>query len=276
MTVHYPGYTTIADLQTYLGSTATGENTLLTDLIRGTSREIDALGRRAFYPRIETRQYDLPSGFVLDLDADLLELTTLANPTGTTIAASSYGVFPLNGYPKFAVRLLQTASANWETNAAGGFEAAVDVTGVWGFHTDYATAFLDIAATLAVAITSTSATTFTCTTGKVRSGDLLKIDSEYIYASSVSTGATDTVTCVRGVNGSTATTHLISVAIYRWFFPEIQTLATEAVVARHRLKNNPVGERVQIGEYSFSTPHDVTAYLDKRLNLLGFKSAVLL
>ena len=275
MTQHYPGYTTIADVQTYLGSTATAENTLLLDLIRATSQEIDALCNRAFYPLIDTRYYDTPSEYQLDLDADLLELTTLSNPSGTTVDSGDYTLIPYNGFPKYAVRLLPEAGWFWGTNANGGYSRAVLALGVWGFHTDYDAAWNDIAATLAAAIATTSATSFTCTTtGKVRAGDLLKIDSEYIYASAVSTGATDTVTCVRGVNGSTAATHLISTAIYRWYFPELQALCTEAVVARHRLKNNPVGERVQIGEYSFSTPQDVTAYLDKRLKLLGFKAFV--
>lgn len=274
MAQHYPGYTTITDLQTYLGSTATAENTLLADLITSVSNEIDNVAKRKFYPRIETRVFDQPDGYQLDLDDDLLECTTVSNPTGTTVTSTNYTLVPYNGYPKFAIRLLLGSNAQWESSSTGFAERAVDVLGVWGFHPDYNAAWLDISATLAAAISSTSATSFTCTTGKVRAGDLIKIDSEYLYASAVSTGASDTVTCLRGVNGSTAATHLINTALYRWNFPEIRLLCTEAVVARHRLKNNPVGERVQIGEYSFTTPQDITAYIDKRLQLLGFKLIV--
>lgn len=272
MTQHYPDYTTITDIRAYLGTTDTAEDTLFADLIRATSRDIDALGGRRYYPSIETRTFDGPGGYTLFFDTDLLELTTLANPSGTTIASSGYTLLPYNEYPKFAVQLLRSASLIWQPNSSGTEERSVEVAGIWGCHFDYATAWLDISATLAAAITSTTATTFTCTTGKVRAGDLLKTASEYIYASSVSTGATDTVTCIRGVNGSTAATHLISTALYRWYFPEIQTLCTEAVVARHRLKNNPVGERVQLDAYTFSTPQDVQAYIERRLTMLGLVS----
>jgi len=265
MATVYIEYTTLADLRTYSGSTATGEDTLLLDLIRTTSRDINKIGGHKYYPRVETRTYDYPDGYQLDFDDDLLALTTLSNPSGTTVASTNYRLIPVNGYPKFAVRLLGSTTVQWQQNASGFNEDSVTALGVWGYHPNYDDAWLDISATLAAAITTTSATSFTCTTGKVRAGDLLKIDSEYIYAVSVSVSGSDTVTCIRGVNGSTAATHLISTALYRWYFPEISTLCTEAVIARHKLKNNPVGERIQIGEYTVATPQDIHAYIERRL-----------
>ena len=66
--------------------------------------------------------------------------------------------------------------------------------------------------TLAVAITSTSATTFTATAGEYyQVGSLILIDDEEMRVTGV---AGDTVTVTRGFAGTTAATHLISSAIF--------------------------------------------------------------
>lgn len=266
----YADYTTLTDVRaTYINSTATGRDTLFSSLIRSTSREIEQASNRKFYPRVETRYFDTPDAGLGSLlfDDDLLALTTLTNGDGTAFTASDYKLYPLNATPKQFVKVLASSSLRWQT-ASGDPEGAISVAGVWGFHDDYGSAWLDIAGVLAAALNS-SATSFTCTTGTVRVGDLLKIDSEYLYASAVSTSSTDTVTCVRGVNGSTATSHLISAPLYRWYYPAITALATVAVVAYERLQNNPLAETISIDGYNFATPKDVTKYIQSRLGVLG-------
>ncbi len=265
-------YTTLTDVKTsYLVTTGTAQDALIADLIRSVSREIEQITNRKFYPRIETRYYDTPREWFtpLYLDDDLLALTTLTNGNGTAFTAAQYKLYPLNSTPKQNIALLASSSERWRTSTAGDAEGAITALGVWGYHDDYASGWLDIACTLAAAITQVGSTSFTCTTGKVRAGDLLLIDSEYIYASAVSTGATDTVTCVRGVNGSTAATHLISAAVTRWRFEAVYMLATVAVVAYLRLKDNPIGDMLQIDGYTFSTPKDVSKYVQSRLQTLG-------
>lgn len=271
---NYGEYCTLPDFRTtYAGSltTDTGQDPLITQLIRGVSKEMDQ-GGRWFHPRIVTRYYGTVYTRQLDIDdTDWLEVTTVSSGSYGTVAAGDYDLLPYLGPPYHAVRLQLTSGLVWYLNSEGSPERAISITGIAGYHKDYSSAWQEPGATLAAAITTTSATTFTCTTGKIQAGHLMKIDSEYLYASSVSTGASDTVTCVRGVNGSTAATHLISTTIYTWSPGfDLETLCKAAVQARLRLKDNPTGETVRIGESSFSTPKDVTKWITAQLGELGY------
>jgi len=268
----YAEYATLNSVRTlYAGTTATAQDTFILDLIRATSRDIDAqAGGRAFYPRIETRYYDVPADRQLDLDDDLLALTTLTNGDNNAIASTEYKLYPRNETPAYGVRLNESSAEIWEPDNDGNYESVIDVLGIWGYHHLYSHAWPDTTAILAAAITTTMATSTTCTTGLIYAGDLIKLDSEYLYVSAVATGASDTLTLVRGVNGSTAATHVISSIIYRWWNPDIFQLCAEAVVAKVRLKNSPVGDTVQVGDATFQTPKDVNAFVRKRLEGLGF------
>jgi hypothetical protein len=195
-------------------------------------------------------------------------MTTVTNGDGEAISASDYKLQPYNRTPKYQIVLLPDGMP-WQIASGGYAEAAITLAGVWGYHREYATAWVSIA-TLAAAISSTSVTTFTCTTGVIKAGDLLKIDSEYIYAVSVATGANDTVTCVRGVNGSTAATHLINSVIYRWTISdEVEMLARQCAAAYYKLRTNPTMDTALIDGVTFVTPKDITAYMRHRLEQLG-------
>lgn len=66
--------------------------------------------------------------------------------------------------------------------------------------------------TLGVAITSTTATTFTATSGAaITNGSIILIDSEEMLVTGI---ATNTVTVTRGYRNTVAATHLISTSIY--------------------------------------------------------------
>src|SRR5437763_161053 len=92
-------YITLADYRsTYQGSAAaaTGNDTLILQLIKSVAREIEQ-GGRWYYPRIETRSYDRVGGRQLDFqDWDVLELTTFLNGDGSTITAAQYDLLPYN------------------------------------------------------------------------------------------------------------------------------------------------------------------------------------
>lgn len=294
---YYGEYTTVYDVRNiYENSPSTSQDPMLLDLIRSTSDEIDQISGRQFVPRIETQFYDAPNwadvrpatqygGNYLNVQGgavetpirfsdDLLEVVTLLNGDGSTIPSSKYFLFPNNFYPKQTLQLKGTGGIAWLPTSAGEYIQAISLTAVFGYHENYANAWRDVGASLAAAIVSTSATTFTCTTGLLQVGHFIKIDSEYMYVTAVTVGGSDTVTVVRGVNGSTAATHLIATAIYRWWNRAIEMLCRQAVVAYHRLKNNPTGETIRVGNDSFSTPKDVYAWMDKRLQTLSVEKLV--
>jgi hypothetical protein len=246
---------------------------MLADLIHSTSREMEDIAGRKFYPRIETRYFDTPSFLGIEqlwLDDDLLSLTTLMNGDGIEIPAAAYVLRPRNESPKHSIELLVSSDYRWQITAAGDPQDAISVAGIWGFHNFYDGAWQDTLATVQndpLAIGGTSLTGLT--TGKIHAGDMLLIESEYIYVVSVTVSTTDTATIVRGIHGSTAAAHVKTTSIYRWTHEEVEMLARMAVAAYFRLRQNPIGDTVNVGGQTFSTPKDVSAWMVKRMTDLN-------
>lgn len=270
---YYADYTTFADLKSqYLDVTSSGDDGLLLKMIRDTSREIErSAGGRTFAPHIDTRYYDTPLSGDLLLDDDLISLTTLTNGDGSTLASGTdYKLYPLNERVKHKVRLLSSSSSSWRPDNSGNYDGAISVLGQWCYTKTGD--WIATGSVLSAAISTTTATTFTVATGtSLTAGLLIQIDSEWLYVSAVSTGLTDDlITVVRGVNGSTAATHLISAPISYWRpDQEIEILCQQAAAAYYRVRANPAGDTIVIDGSSFATPRDVSAFIAKRLQALG-------
>lgn len=73
-------------------------------------------------------------------------------------------------------------------------------------------------AVLTVAISTTNGTSFSCTSGKLRVGQVVRIDNELLSITAIATGATDTVTCVRAIGHTTGATHSNGATIYGCVF----------------------------------------------------------
>ena len=290
--MNFREYTTVKDVrQRYKAIVGTADDDLILDFIREASRDINLQSNRYFAPQIATKLYNLPrpthyasmyswetlgaiTASDLILDDDLLSLTTLTNGDSTVITSAQYTLEPSNKYPKFKIHLKTSSGVVWQMGSGGNFEQVISVAGIWGHSEDYTNSWVDTLATLSAAITSTSATSFTCTTGKLKAGWLIQIDSEWMYVSSVAVGASDTVTVVRGANGSTAATHLINAPIYYWQVDYgLEGLCRRAAVAYYNLRENPIGETLTIDGQSFSTPKDVADYIGKQVRSLGFWKA---
>jgi len=269
--MNYGEYATVSSVRSaYLDSTQSSDDALILKIVRQVSREISEITNRKFYPRIETHYFDTPIGADLYLDDDLLEMTALTNGDGNTIAVSEYKLYPLNLTPKEKITLLATSGKIWSTAGDGSDNGAISLAGVWGCHDDYANAWQDTGAVLSAGITGT-ATSFTVGNGLVQAGQMLAIDDEYLYARTAVSGDTsDTITVIRGVNGSTAAAHESAAVVMAWQPGyEIEMLAAQAVAAYYRLRSNPGMETVMIDGAAFSTPKDVHAYMRKRLESLG-------
>lgn len=272
----YGEYTTLTDLRAssagQIDTTKLTDDKLLLAQIRTASQEMDELSRRWYFPLIDTREYDTPTDVLGDLkfDSDLLEITTLTNGDGATIASTKYKLYPLNYSPKFIVRPLPSQGTPWQLSTSGDRYGAISIAGVWGYHRDYSNAWSSLT-TLAAAITTTAATSTTVPTGFAEAGQLIKIDSEYLYVSYVSIGQTnDTLTLVRGVNGSTAATHLSAATVSVWkISDELANLCKMAAAAYYKLRANPLGDTVVINNVTVSTPKDVKDYIYLAMQNLG-------
>ena len=213
------GYTTLQSVKDLLKITATDttDDAVIEDMIGQVSRYIDAEAGRKFYPRIETRYYNVPRDRrQLTLDDDLLVLTSVTNGDGDAVVAADYTILPANAYPKFAIRLTDTTSEYWDVDSNSNSEQVIDVLGWWGFRQDYGTRAWITGSTLneGAGLNATDLT-FTVTSGTLfKAGQIIKIENEIMMISSVSTH--DITVPMRGDNGSTAATHANATPVYIW------------------------------------------------------------
>lgn len=262
----YREYTTVQAVRGEdLDDSNTSMDSNLLDLIRSVSAEIDGIAGWSFVPTIQARVYDTPNVSTLRLDAPLLEVVSLSNGDESAISSGSYLLGPGNDYPKRWLELKAASGVSWQTNASGEVRQVVSLTGVWGYHSDYGSAWQDTGLTLSGS--AGSAATALDLTGEVDAGELLKVGSEYIYVA----GGGSAPEVARGANGSTSGSHAAAAPVYRWFTPDVEQLARSAVVARWRLRQNPTGESIQVGGDTFITPKDVTAWLRKQIGMLGYR-----
>ena len=279
---YYANYTTLDALKTqYLditvdssGNPITVDDALLSAIIRDTSRVIDRTAARTFAPRLEVHYYDTPPANLnaLLFDDDLLTLTTATNGDGTVFnGTTDYILAPYNERVKRKMILNVSASLMWQPSSVSGCFRSIGINGIWGFAHDGD--WTSAAAVLTAAITTTTATTCTVTKNKILTGWLIRIDTEYLYVSSVASGASDDqLTIVRGVNGSTAAAHLINAPLDYWQCDyDIEMLCRQASAASYRIRANPIGDTIVIDGTSFATPKDVTQFIYNRLGGLGYR-----
>src|SRR5688572_27634122 len=130
-------YATLAEYLAYsvargqTAATSSGDDAVITDLLEAASRYIDDNTGRQFFPTVETRVYDIPKSREIRLKADLLEVTTLSNGDGTTIASTDYVLESANNTPYWKLKLRATAGAYWSPDTTNGFEQAIELTGIF-------------------------------------------------------------------------------------------------------------------------------------------------
>lgn len=179
------------------------------------ARSIDNECRRRFYRETAVRYFDGDGRRDLWLppvpgEADVLSVSDLKvddDDDGiydvTLVEGTDFRLLPLNSERKHVIELLTRGSqiSCWPRG-----QSSVKVTGSWGYSGD-----TRLGGTLGAAISLTSATAVTMASGHtVERGHTLLIDSEQVYVSVVNV---NTLTVVRGVNGTTAATHSNGAAV---------------------------------------------------------------
>lgn len=130
------GYATIKELKHYIAPNAAADkhdDEVMAHLIEAASRYIDIETGRTFYARTETHYFDVPFGRSLYLDDDLLTVTTLTNGDGTVITSTYYKLIPYNKPPYVEIRLKESSTYIWESEADADTEGVISVAGTWGW-----------------------------------------------------------------------------------------------------------------------------------------------
>jgi hypothetical protein len=231
-----PMYTlaTLHQLRQRLGlaSADTADDPRLLDALQAATAHIEQSANRRFCPRIATIGHTIGKDRTeLLLVDDLLELTALTDGDGSVIPLSDVMLIPDSDEPAGALKLTDGRVFTWEETP----EQAVTVTGVWGWHNRWSSAWLNSADTVQNNPLNASATALTVADAdgadgnnqlpRFQVGQLLKIESEYLRVLAVNT-ATNVLTVQRGVNGTTAASHAQNTAISIYQPPlEVQILA---------------------------------------------------
>lgn len=228
-------YATRKELASRLGIDTgnTTKNSLMDETLESVSRMIEMHTDRWFYPRKEVRYYT-PKSTGEDrsyrwsvLTDDLLSLTELAtDQNGTNVYGdiwtlnTDYALEPANAalgaIPSPYWRLDVLPYARYTFPA---WQRSVRATGNWGYYDVRQAA----SATLAAAITTTSATSITLSAAPdVTIGHTIWVDSEAMFVTALA-GAVATVQ--RAQNGTTAATHSNGAAIQIQSYPVVHNAA---------------------------------------------------
>lgn len=196
---------------------------------------VRACGGRQFaaYSGVRYYQGDNPLSTMLRLPDDLVSVTSLLvdydwdGTYETTLTLDSdYVLYPYNasqkGEPYWGLELLFNAPSGlvyWPWHPR-----AVKLAGLFGYSFEKQSV-----GTLGAAISSTTATSLTMTANHdVQLGDTLVIDDEQFDVTAVST---NTITVTRGINGTTAATHLNGAAVSCRRYPrDVEMAVAERVV----------------------------------------------
>ena len=195
----------------------TTDNAEILRVLNDGARRVDDYCGRHFFCKLATNYYDGNGKPELWLPDDLLSVTTLkADDDGdgvyeTTLTVSTdYWLWPDNATPKIRVDINpeSTVLSTWPTG-----RKRIQIIGEWGYTNE-----TELVASVTTEALDTTETGVDVTAGAdFAAGQTILVDSEQMYISSI---AANTLTVVRGVNGTTAATHLTSAVVRRYVYEE--------------------------------------------------------
>jgi hypothetical protein len=126
-------YASIAEVKAYLGITVSTDDTLIEALIDRAKGIIESYTGRVFESETATKYFDtdnIEGRWLYLWGYDLLTVTTLTNGDGVEIASANYRLEPRNETPKWAIRLDEDYT--WEFDDS---DDEISVAGTWGYAT---------------------------------------------------------------------------------------------------------------------------------------------
>jgi hypothetical protein len=186
------------------------------------SREVELRFGRGFFPYQGMNAYRWPPFAVaysweVWTDDDILSVTNVAVAAGglgaVPVALTNYYLEPQQSGPPYS-RIEVDLSSTDVLQAGPTPQRSVQITGQWGYCATLAPAGL---LTSGINASVTALTVSTPVT--VNQGDVIVIDSEAIYVDHSPSLASGTAVVQRGVNGTTAASHLVNAPISRYRAP---------------------------------------------------------
>lgn len=226
-------YTTLARTKDIMKASSTTDDSNLLREIRKASRRVDRhfhSARPFFNPYIETRDFEICAKDVITgqglflLRENLLSLTSVTAGNESLAVDSVVETFPRNTSPIRKLHLIDTSTTWYGFDVTNERPLYLKVTGIWGYHSDYANAWLSVDTVQDVGGINASVTSVTVSDvdaadaygeTAISAGNLIRIDSEFMEVTATNT-STNVVTVRRGVNGSTAAAHDNGATVETW------------------------------------------------------------
>lgn len=207
-------------MQDDAGDLTTVRDAMLRRRLESASRMIDKFCGREFFVTTATRYIDSPVKGSFIPVRDLLSISSMTEDIDgdydytdqTWVEGTDFLLTPHNEFPKTAIEPTVLTGKLFY-----GVRKGLKIVGDFGYGDgESATPTRSTGATLAEDVNA-SVTSFDVSDGTlIQIGQTLLIGSERMYVEAI---ATDTVTVIRGVNGSTAATHASGDVISRYLFP---------------------------------------------------------
>lgn len=230
------------NFKTRLADTATTDDVVYRTVLEAVAELIDQELHRTFRTYLATRYYTARYSGRLDLPEgdDLLAITTLKSDPDDdqdyddTWATTDYQLEPINATvdrrPYYRIRTKRQGTRTFPSSYQG-----VEIAGKWGFWEDLETS----PSTTAEALDATETGVDVTAGSDFDVLDTILVDSEQMYVTAI---ASNSLTVVRGVNGTTAATHLTGATVQRYRYPAPVVEATGIQAARYFLrKGAPFG-----------------------------------
>lgn len=262
--------TTLTSVRTQfqIAGTLTSDDNFLDELIDDASAWIfEHTRQRAFVPYQETRQFRQDAvaapassrygNYIsprLKVDEDLLAVQSIANGDSAGSVVNAYALLPLNSSPKDSVELTSASGSAWNFQS---YDSAISVTGLWGYHPNYAYAW-ESASSLAATLSASDTGAAVPGTASYEDGDYVLIGGSEIGR--VTAIASGTLTLLRGQNGTTAGTHAAAESVKPYSFPkDVQKACNDLVkYYYHHRKTDDVAQVVDIGvQLESKVPQDI-------------------
>lgn len=200
-----------------LGATDTADDARLLNALEAASTSIERATGRRFSPHRLTRLHDFTNPVELLLEDDLLDLQSITNGDGSALDLGDVIRLP-DSTPHSVLRLTGSSAFLYRRSPL----EAIAVTGTWGWHERWSTAWRSTSDSVQDNPLSASSTTLTVTDAdgadaigeapRFQIGHLLKIDDEYLRVIAVNP-ASNLLTVLRGVNGTAAAAHNLNAPI---------------------------------------------------------------
>lgn len=267
-------YISIEPVKRKLGLTGTSSDVDVLSAVKAASRDIDLASARdgkseGFFTQSGTRIYDVADTIYLGrvqrlpinecLAVTLIEDDTVGDGTfATDWDAADWVLGPPNTYPKTYV---EAAPGGAKCFSAGSRK--IRVTGTWGYGDGLSASPWQLLTPVATVANDTSQTITVDVATGIEVGMTLKIESEQVFVSAISSL---NLTVERGVNGTTAAAHA-GAAVYKAKYPDdIAQAALWFSLDTWRQLGTAGLLMERIGDYSYQTNSvEVTADQKQRM-----------